>query len=69
MLKVGTKVELLSDILNECGVESFPVGTEAIVCKINNEDKDFPYKIKIYQYEFWVTKRDIAEVKKNRWKI
>lgn len=66
MLRVGTKVKLISDMEIE-RFESIPSGTEAIICKVSNEDRIFPYKIKICQYEFWVTERDITQVKKKRW--
>ncbi|NGS95694.1 hypothetical protein G6Z25_02015 [Clostridium perfringens] len=64
MLKVGDKVKLVNDMEIGYCYEPIPSGTEGIICRVSNEDKDFPYKIKICQFEFWVTERDITEIKK-----
>ncbi len=52
-------VTLVNDIIHEGVEDGFPAGTKATLIEVDFNDINFPFKIQIGQYKFWVSSNDI----------
>ncbi len=55
----NTVVTLVNDMIHEGVEDGFPAGTKAKVIEVDFNDINFPFKIQIGQYKFWVSSNDI----------